>query len=246
MTWVKIADEFYRNPKMRAAGKNGRALYLAGLCYCASGLTDGHVAAIALPVLAAEAEVPGKATAAKLVDIGAWVPVNDGWCIPDYLDYNPTREQVQAERDAAKERQRRARDKASESRRMSRRDIGRTSPESHAVSAPVSHGPPVPSRPVPSVDVDPSVVSSLAKGTAGRDDRVTTAIRIGAQRDLDRQLAAGRVIRNNAAYLAQCIADRHDQDGPALDALAANWPEADPQQLLDKIDNDRKADGYLG
>jgi general stress protein YciG len=96
--WVKIDDGFYRHPKVRAAGKDARALFLASLCWTAANLTDGHIARHDLPVLAAEAEVKGAATARRLVDAGLWDVTADGWQIHDYLDYNPSSEAVRDKR----------------------------------------------------------------------------------------------------------------------------------------------------
>jgi hypothetical protein len=46
-----------------------------------------------------------KATAKQLEDAGVWDRVDDGWVIHDYLDYNPSREQVLLERKKNAERQ---------------------------------------------------------------------------------------------------------------------------------------------
>lgn len=130
MSWVKLDDGFFRNRKARLAGKDGRALFLASCCYSAAALTDGHISAADLPVICADAEVR-PAVAKKLVDVGLWDVVDDGWLIHDYLELNPSKDTVKASRQAAAERQ---------SRFRSRRRNGVTT----AVSSPS------PSRPDPS------------------------------------------------------------------------------------------------
>lgn len=90
MPWVKIDDAFLRHPKARAAGKDGRALFIAGLCWCATHGTDGRIEAYDLPVIAAEADVRPAATARRLVDVGLWEATDGGWLVHDYLDYNPS------------------------------------------------------------------------------------------------------------------------------------------------------------
>ena len=98
MTWAKLDDGFFRHPKARAAGKDGRALFIAGLCWAASHLTDGFIAAAELGLVAAEAEVRPQATVRRLVEIGWWVPAEGGWWIHDYLDFNPTAEEEKEKR----------------------------------------------------------------------------------------------------------------------------------------------------
>lgn len=118
MSWVKLDDGFFRNAKAIAAGRDGRAMYLAGLCFCAAGETDGKIAAEAVRIIAADADVPAK-TADKLVAVGLWRREGHQYDVPDYLLYNPSRSQAVAARQAAKSRQ--------QSRRESRRDIERSS-----------------------------------------------------------------------------------------------------------------------
>jgi hypothetical protein len=96
MSWAKLDDGFFRHPKARAAGKDGRALFLASLTWAAGHLTDGKVACHDLQLIAAEAEVNGKRTAARLVEVGLWDVVDGGWMVHDYLEYNPTAEQALA------------------------------------------------------------------------------------------------------------------------------------------------------
>lgn len=93
MTWVKLDDQFFRNPKALAAGKDGRALYLAGVCFCAAQLTDGWLATEALPGVAADAGV--KVSVARLLErVGLWEQGVGGFWIHDYLKYNPPAERV--------------------------------------------------------------------------------------------------------------------------------------------------------
>ena len=98
MTWAKLDDGFFDHPKARAAGKDGRSLFLASLCHCAHNLTDGLVQPHDLPLLAVEAGV--KATVArKLVEVGLWREVPEGWLIRDFLQYNPSSGEVRQQRD---------------------------------------------------------------------------------------------------------------------------------------------------
>lgn len=118
MSWVRLDDGFFRNRKAREAGKDGRALYLAGCCYSAAALTDGHIAKRDLAVLCAEAEVK-PAVARRLVEVGMWIELDDGWLINDFTEFNPTAESVKEKRRLAKERQDRWKAKRDASRNAS-------------------------------------------------------------------------------------------------------------------------------
>lgn len=100
MPWVRIDDGFLTNPKIMSAGLEGRAVYIAGLCFCAAGLTDGYVPAEALGKLAMLADVrrPGQAVT-RLVEVGLWESVQGGYQVHDYLKYQPSAADVRKERD---------------------------------------------------------------------------------------------------------------------------------------------------
>jgi hypothetical protein len=96
--WVRLDDGFYRHPKARQVGKEGRALFVAGLCWAAGHLTDGFIARSDLGLIAAEAEVRPRVTARLLVDAGLWEEAHNGWVIHDYQDFNPSAEEVRERR----------------------------------------------------------------------------------------------------------------------------------------------------
>ena len=135
MAWVKVDDQFFFKPRARQAGKDGRALFWAGLCYCAANRTDGRVVHEALPFVASMAEVE-QDIAHLLVNVGLWSKDDEGFEVIDFLKFNPSRAQLEAESAAAAERQARSREK---SRRDSHRDTDVTS------SAPSPSPSPVPS-----------------------------------------------------------------------------------------------------
>jgi hypothetical protein len=131
VSWVKIDDKFRHHPKVIAAGLEGSWLYVCALAYCGEQLTDGYLPEGVLPVLAPHVTDPTKA-ADTCCTVGLLRRVDGGYEVPDYLDYNPSRAKVIAEREAARKRQsdRRARATTTDdmSRRESRRDFGRSSP----------------------------------------------------------------------------------------------------------------------
>jgi len=100
MPWVKLDDKFLTNPKVMRAGLNGRALYVAGLCYCAGGLTDGHIPREVIAKLGTLADVrkPSEAVA-RLLGAGLWEATDDGYAVHDYLKYQPSATEVRKERE---------------------------------------------------------------------------------------------------------------------------------------------------
>lgn len=97
MSWVKLDDQFFRHPKAIEAGKDGRALYVAGLCFCASGLTDGWITTLALPHVLADAGV--KPSVVRVLErVGLWEESIGSWYVHDYHDFNPKAADVRAAR----------------------------------------------------------------------------------------------------------------------------------------------------
>jgi hypothetical protein len=214
MAWVKLDDGFAEHPKLERAGPSAGWMHVAALCYCARNLTDGRIPkARALRL----ADVPKPAQVIdRLVEVGLWEVDGDDYVIHDYGDYNPSRVQVEAERQAAADRQRRSRVSRRDITRDSRRDIDRSSPVSHGVNS---------AAPSPSpLDIVCSSVSSSVVGGPDDDDTdrrrlIAAAARILGGVDHDQALADGVTVRNRRAHLAACC-DRWATD-PALAALAA-------------------------
>lgn len=104
MPWVKLDDQFPFNRKAILAGKDGRALYVTALCWTAGQLTDGLIDNAVVPMLAALSEVAdaGEATE-RLVSAGLWEPVDGGYEIHDFHDYNPSSDDVRKMREARAE-----------------------------------------------------------------------------------------------------------------------------------------------
>jgi hypothetical protein len=99
MVWVKLDDGFLTNPKVMRAGLEGRALYIAGLCYCAAGLTDGFVPLESIDKIAVLADVRKTVVAVRtLLDIGLWERAPGGYAVHDYLRYQPSADDVRKER----------------------------------------------------------------------------------------------------------------------------------------------------
>ena len=94
--WVRIDDRFTTHPKILVLSLKARWVYLECLCYSAGHLTDG--------------KVPGQLLAghrrelAELLHQDLLSKDGDSWQIHDWLDWNPSRQQVLQRREAERER----------------------------------------------------------------------------------------------------------------------------------------------
>lgn len=97
MAWTRIDDKFLMNPKIQSAGVYGMALYLSGLIYCNTNLTDGHIPDVMLPVLCGLAyQTQSKRVADALVELNLWERVPGGYIVHDFLTFNKSRNQIES------------------------------------------------------------------------------------------------------------------------------------------------------
>lgn len=105
MTYVKVDDDIFLNPKMIAVSSGAKLLYIASICYSGSSLTDGFIPKNAPPIFGAQAGITSTAKAVKeLVEVGLWDVAERGYQVRNYLEYNESSEKVEAKRKAARER----------------------------------------------------------------------------------------------------------------------------------------------
>lgn len=97
MTWVRIDDCFMGHRKVRALSDRAFRLHMEGLCFAALNLSDGYLDHDAVRRLRGNARASGKHFR-ELVDGGLWHETDDGIEIHDYLDFNKSRDEVEAER----------------------------------------------------------------------------------------------------------------------------------------------------
>lgn len=145
MPWVKLDDMFADHPKIAEAGPLAGWFYVCGLCYAGRYLTDGFIPKGQVRKLADVDNAP--ALAARLVEVGLWEQTDGGYIIHDYSQYNPSAEQVKAQRERNAQRQ-------EQWRRNRDGDAKSSNAGSNGVSNPVSATAPSPS-PSPSPDPNP-------------------------------------------------------------------------------------------
>jgi hypothetical protein len=109
MPWVKLDDRFPSHRKIALLSDRAFRLHVSALCWASENLTEGKILETELRVIA---HVRGAKTAAKeLEDRQLWDRIDGGWVIHDFLEYNPDRAKVQAEREANAARQQAWRDR---------------------------------------------------------------------------------------------------------------------------------------
>lgn len=98
MTWTKLDDAFWSNPKVVAAGNAATGAYARMLSYCGDHNTDGKVEDAPAALIATRGQL------AKLEEHGLIERNGNGWIVPGYLEFNPSKAQVEKERVRARER----------------------------------------------------------------------------------------------------------------------------------------------
>lgn len=145
MPWARFDDQFPDHPKVVKVGPLAAWLSVCAVCYCSRYLTDGFVPEAQLRKLA-DVKDP-VSLAERLVDAGVWERCDGGFMVHDYLEYNPSRDAVLANRDTAKQRMSKRRSPEVRSNKQ------RTSSErSGEVREKFDDPVPVPLRPVVSIE----------------------------------------------------------------------------------------------
>jgi hypothetical protein len=105
--WSKFDDQFYLNPKNAAMSRDEQDLYFAGIIYCNGQLTDGFIPQGMLSMLGAWAKLPieasAQAVAGHLVEHCFWEITANGWQVHDFLDWNISRAEAIALKEARSE-----------------------------------------------------------------------------------------------------------------------------------------------
>ena len=145
MPWARLDDNFPDHVKVIEAGPLACWLHVCGICYSARQLTDGYIPR-AYVFRLASVENPLELVQ-RLVDVGLWHEVENGYQIHDYLEYNPSAAQVKAKREANAKRQASWRER----HRKSNGQYGRDVPESNGVTNAVTNAQhnTAPSHPIP-------------------------------------------------------------------------------------------------
>lgn len=110
MAWVRVDDAFYDHPKFQNTNALGIAAWITALAWSNRNLTDGYiprsVAArlVNLDGISLTFGMAGRDANAydgidQLLDCGAWVEVEGGYQIVNYLEFQPSADEVKARRE---------------------------------------------------------------------------------------------------------------------------------------------------
>jgi hypothetical protein len=105
--WAKFDDQFYLNPKNASMDRDEQDIYMAGIVYCNGQLTDGFIPTSTVKMLCAWAKLPDKANAQaiaqRLVEHNYWEVVDGGFMVHDFLDWNISKAEAMALKEAKSE-----------------------------------------------------------------------------------------------------------------------------------------------
>jgi hypothetical protein len=97
VSWLRLDDSYPEHPKLASLTDSAFRAHVRCMAYCARHLTDGYVPASVVREYAGS--VLGELTATPRIGSSSLLEECDGgFMVHDYLDYNPTREKVLADR----------------------------------------------------------------------------------------------------------------------------------------------------
>lgn len=135
MAWAKLCDSALTHPKLWGLPDDAFAFWIRAILYASAHLTDGLLDDRAMRFLRPKKRVLELLIREQLLD-----KKPDGTIeIHDFLDYNPTRKQVLAERERARERMKRPKNASVENHSEQGSNFGRNSAEAPTEVHPEAH-----------------------------------------------------------------------------------------------------------
>jgi hypothetical protein len=99
MPWFKVDDAFHGHPKVMELSPAAVGVWTLAGSWCANYLTDGEIKMNVVRRFGASDEM-----IRELVEAGLWIDVGGAYQFKDWAEYQPLKEEVEAERNAARER----------------------------------------------------------------------------------------------------------------------------------------------
>lgn len=203
MGWAKMDDQRAMNRKMREAGFEARGLDEAAIEQVAHDMTDGFIAEGTVEMLAVAHRCRHwRRLVAVLVKVGRWEPVDGGWMLHDYLEYNPTKAEWEAEKAKKRNAGRRGGQASARARASASARANGQAPSSSKCSSR-----PDPTRPELLTSPPPLTVVGGERPEEGIIDEVVRLV-------AERQLAAARNVQNPAAWLYTAKQSIRDEWSP--------------------------------
>lgn len=97
MTWVRLDDNIFDNPKVVEVSPLAKLLHVAGICYSGQHELDGRLSERIVPRLHLQVGSAQKHVG-ELITARLWHREPGVYVINDYLDYNPSRAEIEAMR----------------------------------------------------------------------------------------------------------------------------------------------------
>jgi hypothetical protein len=234
MVWVKIDDGFPEHPKVLSAGPLAMAMQIAALCYCNRNLTDGFIpkaaglrfldfSGLGMRMWTNDTFGGGEDASAELViedlvNAGMWDVVPGGWQIHDYLEFQPSKADILAERDKTKQRVDKWR---------ARNAVTNT------VGNAVSNAAPVP-VPVPDIKKEKE---EAPKALTAKDELLKVLDSKRADAIIEHRKGKGKFSAYAASLLAARFAKCADPNQAADEMIANNWQGFKPEWLENRRQN---------
>jgi len=108
VTWTKVCENFYDDPRLMRAGEDATDLHLRAMVYSNRFGTDGFVPRWCLSALSRKPTRTVNALVRALVEAGAWAEEGEGWRLEGFHDTQPYAADVTAKREAVSESRSRA------------------------------------------------------------------------------------------------------------------------------------------
>jgi hypothetical protein len=226
MAWVRLDDGFITHPKALAVGPLGRELFISGLCWCATHLTDGQIPKVVVPVLAAQAGVKPALTK-TLVAAGLWHDEGDHYRVHDFLDYNESAYELRQRRAARAEAGRRGGLRSGESRNGSKHEASASPPlqaNAEVVATPTLQPRPGPARPL-------GISLSAAAAARCCDDRPAAAAAMDLIVKIRRSKEGDRV-RNVKRWTESVRAGIVEEYGEQIKTYLDQHPDAAASDIV--------------
>jgi hypothetical protein len=97
--WFKVDDAFHGHPKVMELSPAAVGVWTLAGSWCANYLTDGEIKAGVVRRFGAD-----DAMIQELVNAGLWIDIGGAYQFKDWDEYQPLKEEVEAERNAARDR----------------------------------------------------------------------------------------------------------------------------------------------
>jgi hypothetical protein len=100
VTWFRVDDSFGDHPKVLRAGNAAVGLWVRCATWSSRHLTDGRIPREVVEKYGTRPEIE------RVSRVGLWVDCDDEFVIPDWVEFNPSRIEVEERRKRDRDRKR--------------------------------------------------------------------------------------------------------------------------------------------